>query len=314
MSLRAVFLGNSRNVFSQRFYQALADTPCEVVGVVDVPAGQHASTNRSTDAEPGSYVAEAWRRRVPVFDPANPNVPDVVCGLGRLRPDLFLAVGYLHRLRAALLAVPRLLSANVHASLLPAYRGRSPVFWALRHGKRFSGLTVHAMDERLDTGDILYQVRVPTRQDDTVSSLYDRIVERGLTLVPALVADAARGALPRRPQPREGGSYFSAPTPEDYCVDWSRPAAELRRWVVATPGECYRDVAGRRVFFADASLAPSQKGATAGALLAVGNRACVVATGAGALRLNRVIVGQEGETTLAKFCERAGLGVGASLS
>ncbi len=76
--------------------------------------------------------------------------------MAALCPDMFVAVGYTDLLRAPLLAVPRILAANFHASLLPAYRGRHPVFWALRHGERWAGLTVHVMDEGFDTGDVLY--------------------------------------------------------------------------------------------------------------------------------------------------------------
>ena len=141
---------------------------------------------------------------MPVFDPADPNAPEFVAAMRSLAPDLFLAVGYMLRLGSEILAVPRIVSANVHASLLPAYRGRSPVFWALRHGERCTGLTIHAMDDRLDTGDLLYQVRVRTRRNDTVASLYDRIIAKGLSLVPRLIADA-RARLPAAKGPAGRG-------------------------------------------------------------------------------------------------------------
>ena len=181
-----------------------------------------------------------------------------------LKPDLFLAVGYMFRLKAEILAVPRLVSANVHASLLPAYRGRSPVFWALRHGEPYSGLSIHSMDQELDRGNLLYQVRVRTRKNDTVASLYDRIIAKGLKLVPKLIADAERGRLPRIATPESAGSYFSAAKEADFRLDWSRGTEELRRWIVITPGQCFTDVRGQRVFFLDAKIAANPKKAVAG--------------------------------------------------
>ena len=171
-------------------------------------------------------------------------------------------------MKAEILAVPRIVSANVHASLLPAYRGRSPVFWALRHGEH-----VQRPDDPLDgrsawiTGDLLYQVRVRTRKNDTVASLYDRIIAKGVKLVPRLIADAERGRLPRKSQPESGGSYFSAAKEADFRLDWSRGSEELRRWISCTPGQCFTDVGGQRVFFLDAKIAANPREAAPGTLL-----------------------------------------------
>ena len=94
-----------------------------------------------------------------------------------------------------LLAVPARIAANFHASLLPAYRGRSPLFWAIRHGETHAGLTVHVMDQGLDTGDILYQRRAAIDRCESVASLYGKMIEEGAKLVPRLVADVRTGSL-----------------------------------------------------------------------------------------------------------------------
>jgi methionyl-tRNA formyltransferase len=313
MSLRVVFFGNSQNVFSQRYYRALRQTPCTVVGVVDVPPDKRVSTNTDTTSYHADFVADAVKQNVPAYEPASPNTPAFVEQIRELWPDLFLAVGYLFRLKEELLSAVRIVSANVHASLLPAYRGRSPVFWALRHGEKYSGLTVHAMDSQLDTGNLLYQVKVRTRRDDTVATLYERVIAKGLSTVPCLIADAARGRLPRRPQPQEGASYFSAPTEADFRLNWSRPAEEQRRWVVTTPGQCFSDVGDRRVYFLDAAVVPNPDGAPGGTVLAVGPRACVVAAGDAALRLRQVRVGPADPMIMPRFCREVGLRPGMSL-
>jgi methionyl-tRNA formyltransferase len=138
---------------------------------------------------------------------------------------MILAVGYPKILKQPVLSIPRLVPVNFHASLLPAYRGKHPVFWCLRNDERWSGLTVHVMDPGIDTGDILYQVRVPTRKNDTVHTLYDRIMVKSVKLVPRLVQDAESGVLIRTPQQEAGKSYFSSIREEDYRLCWSQDRA-----------------------------------------------------------------------------------------
>ncbi len=314
MTLRVAFFGSSQNVFSRRFYEALLQTPCEIVAAVDLPPASRASTNPAKQEGVLDFAQDAARRGIPVCEPADPNAPEFVARMRSLAPDLFLAAGYLFRLGADVLAAARIVSVNVHASLLPAYRGRSPVFWALRHGERYSGLTIHAMDDRLDTGDLLYQVRVRTRKDDSVASLYDRIIDQGVKLVPRLVADAGRNRLPRRPQPAEGGSYFSAAKETDFRIDWSRSAEELRRWIVTTPGKCFALAGQTRIYFLDAKVAANPRGAAPGTVLRIGRFGCTIAAGDAALRLDRIEVPTAARMPLAQFLRESGLTVGDRIS
>ena len=158
------------------------------------------------------------------MEPSSPNLPEFVDAMRRLSPDLLIAAGYSQVLGEQILSIPRLLPVNFHASLLPAYRGKHPVFWALRNGERWAGLTVHVMDAGLDTGDILYQVRVRTRAQDSVATLYDRIMDRSVNLVGLLVKDAEEGTLGPRPQPEVGASYYSSVDEDDFRLDWTRDA------------------------------------------------------------------------------------------
>jgi methionyl-tRNA formyltransferase len=313
MTLRVVFFGSSQNVFSQRFFAALAETSCEVAAIVDVPAAKRSSTNSSKGVGGSNYAEDAVRRGATVHEPNNPNLPEFVAAIATISPDMFFAVGYMFRLKAEMLAVPRIVSANVHASLLPAYRGRSPVFWALRHGEPYSGLSIHSMDEQLDQGTLMYQVRVRTRKNDTVASLYDRIIARGLKLVPKLIADAEHGRLPRILASQSAGSYLSVAKEADFCLDWSHGGEELRRWIVITPGQCFCDVRGRRVFVLDAQIAANSRKAVPGTLLKIGSTACTIATGDGALRIGMIRL-QPGEPVpMPQFCRQTGLTVGDRL-
>ena len=254
INLRVIFFGNSQSTFSNRFFTPLLDAPCDLVGVVDVPPAKRQSTNPWTATGVPSFVDAARARGTPAFEPPNPNTPDFEGTLAGLAPDLFLAAGYMFLLKPPLLSIPRLLAVNLHASLLPAYRGKHPVFWALRNGERQAGLSAHVMDPHFDTGDILYQVRVRTRKRDTVSSLYDRIIEKSISLVPRLISDVVQGTLPCIPQPEADASYFSSVSDEDFLLDWTRTAESLRRWIRTSPGECWRMVAGRRVYFLNSKV------------------------------------------------------------
>ena len=310
MPQRVVFFGNSQNVFSERFYNELQKTDCRIVALIDIPDAAGASTNPSANTARVDFVAESGQLGIPALAPASPNQPEVVETLRSLQPDLMLAVGYTKLLKAELLSLPRLVSANVHASLLPAYRGKHPVFWALRHGEPYSGLTIHAMDAHLDTGDILYQVTVQTRPGDSVATLYERIIEAGLPLVSRLIEDAERGELPRTKQSPEDGSYFSGTTEEDFRIDWSRPAEEQQRWIMATPGQCFVELCGRRIYFHDAEVVPGHSGSPSGTLVNMGHPGCTVATSDGSLRLHRIRNEKLGETTMADFCRDVGWSAG----
>jgi methionyl-tRNA formyltransferase len=309
-SLRLVYFGNSQSTFSNRFFTPLLDASCQLVGVVDVPPAKRQSTNPSAETGLPSFVDSAKTRGIPVFEPANPNTPDFVGTLDALAPDLFLAAGYMFLLKPALLAIPHIVAVNLHASLLPAYRGKHPVFWALRNGERQSGLTAHVMDPRFDTGDILYQVRVRTRKRDTVTTLYDRIIEKSLSLVPRLVEDVAQGRLHRKLQGESGASYFSSVNDESFRLDWTCSAESLRRWIQTTPGECWQMVGGRRVYFLDAEAIYFPGTAAPGEVIRLGRKTTTLATGKDALVVRWVQPQGEDKRPLSRLCVELGLKAG----
>jgi methionyl-tRNA formyltransferase len=210
--MKVVFFGSSTSAFSNRHFAALAESPCSIVAVVDAPAGSPVSTNQAKAS--ASFVEYADSAGIPVYAPQKPNSSEFIETVAALEPDIFIAIGYTGIMRSRLLAVPRILPVNFHASLLPAYRGLHPLYWALQNGEQYAGLTVHVMDQGIDTGDILYQVQVPVEPGDTVATLYDRVMAASVPLVPRLVADARAGTLVRRPQGTEGASYYGHITQE----------------------------------------------------------------------------------------------------
>lgn len=224
-----------------------------------------------------------------------------------------MAAGYMLLLKSEVLAVPRVIAANFHASLLPAYRGKHPVFWALRAGEPWCGLTIHEMSPGLDTGDIIFQVRVPTRKEDSVSSLYERIMTASVPLISNLIAAVARGTMPRTPQPAEGASYFGATSESDFRISWSMETAHIARWVSATPGQCFTDIGGQRLFLLDANVSESTPGARARTLLSLQPELCRIACTDGSIEIRRVRFAEGKEMSAHEAFHGLGLGEGAVL-
>jgi methionyl-tRNA formyltransferase len=165
--------------------------------------------------------------------PANPNEPDVVAELKALAPDFLFSFYYRTLLAAPLLAAAKRGALNMHGSLLPRYRGRAPVNWAVLHGERETGATLHYMTEKADAGDIVAQSAVPILPDDTAREVFDKVtVAAEVTLdsvLPALIA----GTAPRRPQDLSAGRYFGGRRAEDGTIDWSRDATTIHNLVRA---------------------------------------------------------------------------------
>jgi methionyl-tRNA formyltransferase len=310
--VRAVFFGSSDNVFSNRHFHALMEGECSVAAVVDVPPARRASTNSSRQAG-GSFVEIARKEGIPCFEPASPNALGFVREIRALEPDFFMAVGYMLLLKSEMLAVPRVIAANLHASLLPAYRGKHPVFWALRAGEPWCGLTIHEMSPVLDTGDIISQVRVPTRRADSVSDLYERIMTASVPLVSKLIADVALGTVPRTRQPAEGASYFGATSESDFCISWSMETGRIARWVSATPGQCFADIGGQRLFLLDANVSEGTPGIRAGTLLALRPELCRIAGSDGSIEIRRLRSAEGKVMSAHDAFQGLGLGEGAVL-
>jgi methionyl-tRNA formyltransferase len=314
MTIRILFFGNSQSTFSNRLFETLVGTPGELAGVVDAPAEKRRSTNPEDEERP-SFVHLARSSGIPDFEPHSPNHPDFVSRAGELSPDLLLCIGYPRILKKDILEVPRLLAVNFHASLLPAYRGKHPVFWALRNGERWAGLTVHQIDPGIDTGDMLYQVRLRTRKDDRVETLYDRIIERSRELVGKLVADLARGGIVGVPQEPGAGSYYSSVKEADFRLDLNRPAETLRRWIHTTPGECYLELTSQRAYIPAARVIPAQTSRpTPGLISHLGKRSGTLEAGRDGLRLSRIRTADGKTISFARFCANLGLGEGDFLS
>ena len=180
-----------------------------------------------------SVVETARRYDLPVITPEDPNSPDILARIAALAPDFLFSFYYRQMLKAPLLALARHGAYNLHGSLLPKYRGRVPVNWALVHGERETGATLHRMVEKPDAGAIVAQQAVPILPDDTAREVFDKVTlaaEMALHgVLPALLA----GNAPHREQNLAQGAYFGGRKPEDGRIDWNRPAGEIHNLVRA---------------------------------------------------------------------------------
>lgn len=313
MPIRIAYFGNSASKFSARYFTAVLEATCDLAAVVDVPFSRRGTTNPLPEARP-DFVHTAREKGAATFEPDSPNDPRFVKMLCQLSPDLIIAAGYSLIFKEDILALPNQLAVNFHASLLPKYRGKHPVFWTLRGNERWAGLTVHAIDPGIDSGDILYQVKVGTRRDDTVASLYGRIMDRSVDLVGQLIADTEAGTIPRRAQPIGAGSYFSSITDEDYHLSWDWPAEKIRRHVTITPGKCYIEFNGQRLYFYDSEIELVDNPQAAGTLLRIGRTRVVVAARQGSISSSRVRAAGHDTESFAGFCRRMGLSLGERLT
>lgn len=170
-----------------------------------------------------TIVDLAWARAIPVFEISSPGASQTLTALAQLQPDLACVSCFSLRLPDALLRLPPLGFLNIHPSLLPAYRGPAPLFWALRNGERRTGVTVHVMDEGLDTGDIVLQASIDLSDGMTGQEIERTCAELGGQLLLEAIRTLERGTLRRSRQP-VGGSYYGWPAPGDFALDTGWPA------------------------------------------------------------------------------------------
>jgi len=170
---------------------------------------------------------------IPTITPDNPNVPEVVEQISALQPDFFFSFYYREMLKAPLLAIPKRGALNMHGSLLPKYRGRVPVNWAIIRGETETGATLHYMTEKPDNGDIVAQQAVPILPEDTAHEVFQKVTvaaEMALNnVLPALLA----GKAPAVKQDLSKGAYFGGRKAEDGIIDWLQSATEIHNLVRA---------------------------------------------------------------------------------
>ncbi len=170
---------------------------------------------------------------IEVITPVNPNVPEVVEKIAALRPDFFFSFYYREMLKAPLLAIPKAGALNMHGSLLPKYRGRVPVNWAIIRGETETGATLHYMTEKPDNGDIVAQQAVPILPDDNALQVFQKVTVAAEMALNQILPELLAGCAPRVKQDLSLGAYFGGRRAEDGVIDWQQSARDIHNLVRA---------------------------------------------------------------------------------
>ena len=227
--MRIVFMGTPD--FAAETLKALLQSGEEIAAVVtqpDKPVG------RKAILQPSPVKVLAEEAGVPVLQPRRVRDEEAIDALRAIAPDLIVVAAFGQIIPKEILEMPPLGCVNVHASLLPKYRGAAPIQWALLDGEEETGITLMRMDEGLDTGDILAVRTVPVTGEDTGGSLFDKMASAGAKLLLENLEALKTQSLTPQPQPEESPTaYARMIKKEDGRIDWTREAAWIERQIRA---------------------------------------------------------------------------------
>jgi methionyl-tRNA formyltransferase len=225
--IRVVFMGSPD--FSLPTLRALAEK-YEVVGIVTQP---DRASGRGRELKPPPVKLLAQELNIPVIQPEKLRQPEAMEQLRIWEPDLIVVAAFGQILKKDVLYLPRFGCINVHASLLPRWRGAAPVNAAILHGDEETGVTIMKMDVGLDTGPILTQRSIPLTRDDTAGSVFEKLSHLGADLLIETLPDYLSGKIQPTPQSEEGMTYAPMLKKEEGQLDFTRPADELERRIRA---------------------------------------------------------------------------------
>ncbi len=225
--LRTIFLGTP--AFALPSLLALLNEVdlLAVVSQPDRPRGR----GQVLETPPVAQVAR--ERGIPLLQPSKLKAPDVLRALAELHPDLVVTVAYGRIIPAELLALPPRGCINLHPSLLPKYRGASPIQHAIGNGDAETGVTIMYQTAELDAGDIILQRRVPIESSDTAQLLEQRLATIGAEVLVEAIRLIGAGEAPRRPQDPAAATYVKKLTKESGRINWHQPASALERFIRA---------------------------------------------------------------------------------
>jgi methionyl-tRNA formyltransferase len=283
--LRTVFMGTPR--FAVPSLAALA----EVVDVTLVLCNPDRPAGRGRSMASSPVKEEAVRRGIPVFQPEKARHPDAVARIAAEAPDLIVVVAYGQLLPKSILDIPRLGCINVHASLLPKYRGAAPINWAVARGETVTGITIMRMDEGMDTGPMLHVREIPIGGEDTAETMFSKLSILGAEALREALRKRREGTLDETPQDAALATYAPMLKKEHGRIDWSRPSGEVRNLVRGmTPWPSAFALHAGKTLKVLSSAVAMESGAAgeAGEVISLGRDGIAVACGEGVLRLQVV--------------------------
>ena len=266
--------------------KALAEQT-EIVGVVTQPDKPRGRGQRTM---PSPVKAFAEAKGFPVYQPEKVKDEEFLATLEGLRPELMVVVAFGQILPQRALAIPRYGCINVHASLLPRYRGAAPMQWSIIRGEKKTGITTMFMDAGLDTGDMLLKQEVAIGEDMTLEELHDALMDVGAEVLMKTLGQLSDGTLKREAQADAASDYAPMIGKETGRIDWEKPAREIHnlvRGLNSWPG-AYTFLRGSKYKIWRTKVLEKSSGEPAGTVLRADKGGLVVATGGGCLEITEL--------------------------
>lgn len=232
-------------------------------------------------------AAAALEHGIPVFTPESVNTPEWIEKITAMKPDLVLSVYYRHMIGQRILDLPTLGAFNLHGSLLPKYRGRAPINWAVLHGETRIGMTLHRMVRRPDAGAMVDQEGIEISAQDTAEQAFRKVMPCARTVLARQIDALLTGTAIETPQDEAEATYFGGRKPEDGRIDWTHSTVAIFNLIRAVtdpyPG-AFTETGGARLMVWWAESIADQSGKP-GEILS--SDPLIIATGDGALHLTR---------------------------
>lgn len=281
--MRVVFFGTPE--FAEPSLRALVEAQYDVVGVVTQPDKPKGRSRSVFVAPPIKLVADEYQ--LPILQPDRPTGDLFRASLKRMDADIGVVVAYGHILRPEVLDIPAMGMVNVHASLLPRWRGAAPIQKAIAEGDPVTGISIMQMDAGMDTGPVIHQMQMFIQEGDTTADLSPRLAVLGAETLVTAIDSLAEGSATLRPQDPEKATHAPKITRAMARIDWREPADRVARQTRAfdpAPGSwALLDEAPIKLFHGEAIHATAEPGT----VLDVGDT-LLVACGSGAVRIGEV--------------------------
>jgi methionyl-tRNA formyltransferase len=205
----------------------------------------------------GSVAQLCQEKHLPFITPNANELVAITPKITALAPDYIFSFYYRYMIPAPILACARIAALNMHGSLLPKYRGRAPVNWAILHGETQTGATLHVMEVKPDAGDIVGQAQVTIGPDETATDVFEKVTQAAVAVINEVLPHLIEGNVPRKPNDLSKGSYFGGRKPADGQIHWDQTAKQVHDLVRAVappyPG-AFTDHQGKRMIVAKTSL------------------------------------------------------------
>lgn len=283
--MRIVFMGTPD--FSVPTLEALLKGGHEVIGVVtqpDRPKGRGKAVLMTPVKE------KALEYGIPVYQPVKAREESFVELLRSLKPDVMVVIAFGQILPKAILDIPKYGCINIHASLLPKYRGAAPLQWVVLEGEKETGITTMMMDVGMDTGDMLEKLVVPVDKKETYGSIHDKLSVLGGELILSTLEKLENGTLERTPQPEDEATYTKKITKVMGDIDWTEDAAVIERYIRGLNPwpSAYTSWNGKTLKIWDADVLEQEYSGEPGEIIKVEKDGVLVKTGKDILVLREV--------------------------